>query len=97
MKQDTARPIATSLSKPEAIWRAIEELGYRADVTEILEYVRKKYGLSADPAQTPQAPPVVPASPPPASAAQPAATKPADGPPAEAARKPGGQKKPRAE
>ena len=57
MKQDNARPLATSLSKPEAIWRAIEELGYRADVTEILEYVRKKYGVGADSPLPPRRPP----------------------------------------
>jgi hypothetical protein len=58
VNQDAARPIDTRLSKPEAIWRAIQELGYRTDVAEILEYVRKKYGMPADSApQVPDSPP----------------------------------------
>ena len=38
MKQDNA-PVAT-ISKPDAVWRAIEELGARADVTEITRLPR---------------------------------------------------------
>src|SRR4051794_39332317 len=47
VKQDNPRQAAT-LSKPEAVWKAIEARGARADVTEILEYVRTQFGITAD-------------------------------------------------
>ena len=102
MKQDNPRSGAT-LSKPEAVWKAIEALGARADVTEILEYVRTKFGITADSDSTSvvEAPvaasPMAVATPPaPAPAApQPAAVKQAEPAPSEPARKPASQKKPR--
>src|SRR5688572_6879086 len=57
-----------TLSKPEAVWRAIEELGYQAEVKDILDYVRTKFGIDADsPPETqemPSQPPRKPAAPP---------------------------------
>ena len=37
---ETARP-----SAPEAVRRAIAALGYRAEVSEILDYVREHFGI----------------------------------------------------
>lgn len=94
MKQDNARPVAT-MSKPEAVWRAIEELGTRADVNEILEYVRTRFGIDPD-APSPDSAEAV-------AAAPVAAPPPAPAPVTQVARtdavadtkKPAGQKKPK--
>lgn len=58
-----------TLSKPEAVWRAIEELGYQAEVKDILDYVRTKFGIDADspfdnPVTPPESAPQQPAVPP---------------------------------
>ena len=98
MKQDNPRPVAATLSKPEAVWRAIEALGARADVTEILEYVRTQFGITADsdaPAEAPAAPPAMTTPPAPAPAPPPPAATQAETPPSEPVRKPASQKKPR--
>lgn len=85
MKQDHAPSSAANLTKTEAVWRAIEELGYRAPVSEILEYVRTRFGIDADsPGE-----PLDPAPQPPAKQSVRAA------PPAPQARKPAAQRKPR--
>jgi hypothetical protein len=100
VKQDNPRPGAATLSKPEAVWKAIEVLGARAEVAEILEYVRTEFGITADsdpPAEIPAAiaPATVttPPAPPPAAPQPPAANQAET--PAELARKPASQKKPR--
>jgi hypothetical protein len=88
VKRNDAQSPAATLSKPEAVWRAIEELGYQAPVTEILEYVKNRFGIDADsPAESPE----------PAAPAEPALQ--ADRPPPAplpAAPKPAAQRKPRA-
>lgn len=71
---------SATLSKPEAVWRAIEELGYQAEVKDILDYVRTRFGIDAN---TP-----VESSP---VADQPAARKQTPTPPT----KPATQRKPR--
>jgi hypothetical protein len=48
MNQNDTRSQGATITKPEAVWRAIEELGYQAEVTEILEYVRTKFGIDAN-------------------------------------------------
>lgn len=100
MKQDNARQGTATLSKPEAVWKAIEALGSRAEVSEILEYVRTKFGITAE-----SEPPEVGASAP--VAVQPPPSLPVSDVPlqpiqkqpetqaSDQARKPGGQKKPR--
>ncbi len=37
----------TTPSRPEAVRRAVEALGYRAGVMEILDYVREHFGIDA--------------------------------------------------
>jgi hypothetical protein len=44
-----------TVSKPEAVRRAIEALGYQAEVSEILAYVREHFGISEDSAPMPAA------------------------------------------
>jgi hypothetical protein len=42
-----SREDSTTPSRPEAVRRAVEALGYRAGVTEILDYVREHFGIDA--------------------------------------------------
>jgi hypothetical protein len=85
VKRDNAQEVASRegtprLSRTEAVWQAVEALGYRADVTEILEYVREHFGIDAS---TPPASYVVvepPAAPPRAEAPAPPVHKPASQP-----------------
>lgn len=57
---------ATTLTKPEAVRRAIVALGYRAGVTQILDYVRDHFGINTT--TPPVASQLAPDAPPPAAA-----------------------------
>ena len=87
MKRDDAQTAIAPLSKPEAVRRAIEALGFRAEVSEILDYVREHFGISGD--DEPGDLPVVSVVAPPA---QPATAR---SPSADAAPRPTNQRKPR--
>src|SRR5437588_8159579 len=52
----------TTLTRPEAVRRAIEALGYRAEVSEILAYVREHFGVEAVSGSFDAAEAVVPAA-----------------------------------
>jgi hypothetical protein len=47
MRDSTSQAGAATVSKPEAVRRAIAALGYRADLSQILEYVHRNFGIEA--------------------------------------------------
>jgi hypothetical protein len=72
VKQDStqavvSREAGTTLSNTEAVRRAVEALGYQAEVTAILDYVREHFGIdpSTDVVVTLPPAPAAPAGKPP--------------------------------
>src|SRR5262245_14527985 len=47
MRDSTSQGGAATVSKPEAVRRAIAALGYRAELSQILEYVHRNFGIDA--------------------------------------------------
>ncbi len=103
MKRDNAQSVidtegTMTLSKTEAVWRAIEVLGYQAEVPQILDYVREHFGIDAAtetivPERTVEPAPAVQAAALPSVAGAPAAPAPTAA--VEPVRKPASQPRPR--
>jgi hypothetical protein len=67
VKRENAQAATQTVSRTEAVRQAVEALGYRADVMEILDYVREHFGIDASTplgASVPVEPDPTPALPP---------------------------------